>query len=279
MKYGINGWYWVQPFKTEDIGVVKRIAALGFNWIEVSIETVDQPLDYETLGAAIKDNGLGVSICAYFSGICDLTVSDAAQNKAAFDYMTHCVDAAAAMGCKVIGGPFYSTLGRFWHPPDRKRALEIVAKHLKPMGKYAEGKGVVFAIEPINRYETSFINTAEQGLELVDMVDSPGVQLMLDSFHMGMEEKDLGEAIELAGEHLVHIHSNEHDRGVPGSGHTDWQGMATALKKINYDGALVVESFSYDLKDFAGLTKIWRPIVANEQDFVEGVNFLKKTFG
>jgi D-psicose/D-tagatose/L-ribulose 3-epimerase len=152
------------------------------------------------------------------------------------------------------------------------------AKHLKEVGKYAEDRGIVFAIEPINRYETSFINTAEQGVELVEMVDSPAVKLMLDSFHMSMEEKDLGKAIELAGEHLVHVHSNEHDRGVPGSGHVDWQGVAAALKKINYDGALVIESFSYDLKDFAGLTKIWRPIVPRDQDFPEGVKFLKSLF-
>ena len=278
MRFGINAWFWVQPFKTEDIGLLRKIADMGCDWVEISIETVDQPLDYRKLGAALQDNGLGASICAYFSGICDLTVQDATQNKAALDYMRHCVDAAVAMGSTRIGRPFYSTLGRFWHPDDRRAELEKVAGHLRDIGRYAADRGVVFAIEPINRYETSFINTAEQGLELVEMVDSPAVQLMLDSFHMSIEEKFLDKAVESAGKHLVHIHANEHDRGVPGSGHVDWQGMAAALKKINYDGALVIESFSYDLKDFAGLTKIWRPVVERDTDLAEGIKFLRQTF-
>jgi D-psicose/D-tagatose/L-ribulose 3-epimerase len=278
MRFGMNAWFWVQPFTTDDLWVVKRVQELGFNHIEISIESVDQPLDYKALGAAIKDNGLSVSVCAFFDQSCDFACDDTTREKAAETYMRHCVDAIGSMGGDTIGGPFYSSLHRFWHPADRQAELAKVAKHLKVMGAYAADHGVTFGVEVINRYETSFINTSAQGLELVQMVDHPAVGVMLDTFHMGIEEKDLGKAIELAGDKLVHLHSNEHDRGVPGSGHTDWTGVAAALKKIGYDRALVVESFNDKLAHFSGVAKLWRPIIAEDTDLGNGASFLRQLF-
>ena len=128
------------------------------------------------------------------------------------------------------------------------------------MARYAEDKGVTLALEPLNRFETSFINLTEQALELMRMIDSPRVKLMMDTFHANIEEKSLGKAIEAAGQNLVHVHANENDRGTPGTGHVAWNEIAAALKKVKFDGALVIESFSTEVKEIARAAAVWRPL-------------------
>ena len=128
------------------------------------------------------------------------------------------------------------------------------------MARYAEDKGVTLALEPLNRFETSFINLTEQALELMRMIDSPRVKLMMDTFHANIEEKSLGKAIEAAGQNLVHVHANENDRGTPGTGHVAWNEIAAALKKVKFDGTLVIESFSTEVKEIARAAAVWRPL-------------------
>ena len=153
----------------------------------------------------------------------------------------------------------------------------MLVKNLSELATYAADKGAVMGVEPLNRFETSFINLAEQAVELVEMVDSPAVKIMLDTFHMNVEEKKLGEAIGIAAPHLVHFHANENDRGIPGTGHVPWDEVATALKKINYDGALVMESFTTLVKEIARAAAIWRRIEPTwEEIAAKGLRFLKK---
>jgi D-psicose/D-tagatose/L-ribulose 3-epimerase len=278
MRIGVNAWFWAQPFTTKDQWVCKRVAELGFNHIEISIESTAQDLDYIALSQTIKDNGLTVSACAFFDESCDFCLEEAAKAQNAMKYMRYVADALQTLGGTVASGPFFSSIQRFWHPKDRKADLARAANYLKQMGDYAADRGIIFGIECINRYETSLINTAEQGMELVEMVDHPNVGLHLDSFHMGIEEKDLGKAIERAGKKLVHFHANENDRGVPGSGHTDWKGIAAAVKTTGYDRGMVIESFNHNLEQFAGIAKLWRPIVPKDSDLAGGASFLKNLF-
>ncbi len=109
------------------------------------------------------------------------------------------------------------------------------------------------------------------------MIDSPAIRIMIDTFHANIEEKTVGGAIECAGPYLVHIHANENDRGIPGSGHVDWKQVAASLKKVNYSGALVIESFTTEVKEIARAAAIWRP-PALSQDLLatEGLAFLRK---
>ena len=151
------------------------------------------------------------------------------------------------MGGTLVVGPLYSAVGRQWQqtPEMRKEDLARTAKNLRVSADYAEKRGVRLALEPLNRFETSFINLTEQALELVELIGSPAVGLMMDTFHANIEEKRLGKAIEMAGDKLWHVHANENDRGIPGTGHVPWSDVGAALKKINYSGALVIESFSH----------------------------------
>jgi len=194
-------------------------------------------------------------------------------------YLKHCIDAAATMGATMVAVPIYSAVGRTWQATasQRKRDLERFTRNLKEVARYAEDKGVKLAVEPLNRFETSFINLAEQAVELGKRVDGPAVGLMIDTFHANIEEKSIGKAIETAGTHLVHVHANENDRRIPGSGHVVWNEVAAALKKVNYSGALVIESFTTRFKEIARAAAIWRPVASNQDRLAtEGLAFLKK---
>jgi D-psicose/D-tagatose/L-ribulose 3-epimerase len=278
IKYGINTFLWTSPFTTKNLPLLDKAKAMGFDLVEIPIEG-EQDTDYAKAAEAYKRTGLECSVCAIMGATRDPAHEDESIQRNGVSYLKHCIDAVAQMGGKKIGGPIYAAVGRTWQASDeqRKRELERCAKNLKAVAKYAEDKGVVLGMEPLNRFETSFINIAEQAVELVKMVDSPAIQIMLDTFHMNVEEKSFGKAIEIAGPYLVHVHANENDRGIPGSGHVPWNEVASALKKIHYDGAMVIESFSTTVKEIARAAAIWRP-PAPSSDLLatEGMAFLKK---
>ena len=276
--YGINTFTWTSPFKTKDLPLIDKARAMGFDLVEIPIEGLDD-LDYDQAGEAFRRAGIAAGVCAVMGPGRDPTHEDEAKQRGGIEYLKHCVDAAVKMGAKIVGGPLYAAVGRTWQSSgeQRQRELERCARNLKEVARYAEERGVTLAMEPLNRFETSFINLAEQAVELVEMVDSPAIRIMLDTFHMNIEEKSLGQAIETAAPYLVHIHANENDRGTPGTGHVPWQEVATALKKINYSGALVIESFTTTVKEIARAAAIWRP-PAPDQDTLarEGRAFLQQ---
>ena len=277
IKYGINTFTWVSPFRTQDLPLLDKAKALGFDLFEIPIEGVED-IDYARAAEAYRRTGLECSVCAVMGASRDPAHEDAAIQRGGVEYLKHCIDATARMGGKKVGGPIYAAVGRTWQatPDQRKRDLERCVRNLKEVGKYAEDKGITLGVEPLNRFETSFINLAEQAIELVQMVDSPAIQIMLDTFHMNIEEKDLGQAIERAAPYLIHVHANENDRGTPGSGHLPWVTVAAALKKINYSGAMVIESFTTEVKEIARAAAIWRPLASSQDALAAGgLSFLK----
>ena len=278
MRIGAHAWLWVAPFTTEKIPLLSKIAEMGFDWVELGIESPNQ-MDYREVRAALEDAGLGISISAITSADRDLTIDDASVNRNGIEYLKHCVDAIRTLGGRVIAGPIYASVGRLWQADadQRRRDMDRCVKNIREVAAYANDKGAVFGVESLNRFETSFINTIDQAIELVERVDSPAVQMMADTFHMNIEEKDVAASLEKIGKRLVHVHANENDRGAPGSGHVDWEGVGRALKKIDYDGALVIESFSASIKEIARAAAVWRPLAPTQDDLArDGLAFLKK---
>jgi D-psicose/D-tagatose/L-ribulose 3-epimerase len=175
-------------------------------------------------------------------------------------------------------GPLFSYTGRTWQqtPDERARDLDILVPNLRSLAEYAGDRGVILGLEPLNRFETSFINLAEQAIEVVDCVDHPSLGIMLDTFHMNIEEKSLGDAIRATGSRLVQLHACENDRGAPGSGNVNWNGVAQALRDIHYQGPVVIESFTPDVKSIARAAAIWRPLADSSDSLAsEGLAFLK----
>jgi D-psicose/D-tagatose/L-ribulose 3-epimerase len=278
IQYGINTFLWTSPFRTGDLHLLDHAKALGFDLVEIPIESAGD-VDYAAAAAAYARTGLACTTCAVMGAGRDPSHPDPAIQQAGIAYLKHCIDGTARMGGKLVVGPLYAAVGRQWQQTaeQRKADLALAARNLRIAADYAEEKGVRLALEPLNRFETSFINLTEQALELVHLIGSPAVGLMMDTFHANIEEKHLGKAIEMAGDRLWHVHANENDRGAPGTGHVAWAEVAAALKKINFSGALVIESFSTEVKEIARAAAVWRPLAASADGLAtEGLAFLRR---
>ena len=278
MKFGINTWVWTSPLTTDELKqLAPHIAGLGFDWLEVPIEALDD-LDFKQGAEILRENNLSVSVCAAMGPDRDLIHPDADIRENGMDYLRQCIDATKTLGGTNLVGPLYSAVGRTWQstPEERARDLDLLVDNLSALSNYAGDRGVVLCVEPLNRFETSFMNLAEQVIEVVDRVAHPACQIMLDTFHMNIEEKSLGNAIRAVGPRLKHLHSCENDRGAPGSGNVNWEDVKQAIIDIQYDGPIVIESFTPKVKSIARAAAIWRPLESSPDYLAtNGLKFLK----
>ena len=277
MRIGINTFLFTSPFTNESTRLSKTFKKWGFQTVEIPVEDPSH-IDPAAVKAAADKAGIKIgSICACMGPGRDLRGS-AADQKTASDYVRTLIDQAVIMGCPSIIGPIYSVVGLIGAHDDatQKKHFDLVVKNLKPLAKYAESKGVTLCIEPLNRFETDFLNTCDKGLKLIKAVGSKAVKLHLDTFHMNIEEKTQAAAILKAGKHLAHFHACGCDRGTPGNDHIDWKPIVKALKDIKYNGDVVIESFTTDVKVIARAAAIWRRMEPTTEEIaVKGLKFLK----
>ncbi len=280
-QIGVNAWVWSSPVNTAEFGRLAPIVArMGFDLIEVGIESTSD-LDYGRAAAIAKANGLGVSVCAAMGPDRDLIHSDDSIRDNGMAYVRHCIDAAKTLGAPNVIGPLYSAVGRTWQATDdeRKRDVDLLVRQLGALAAYAGDRGVWLGVEPLNRFETSFINLASQAIEVVDRVDHPACGVMLDTFHMNIEERSIGDAIRAAGPRMRHFHACENDRGAPGSGHVPWDEVAQACRDIGFTGPFVIESFTNKVKSIAKAAAIWRTFADSQDALAEnGLRHLRALF-
>jgi D-psicose/D-tagatose/L-ribulose 3-epimerase len=278
---GITSWIWASPLTTDRFPeIAQHVARLGFDLLEVPIEGTGD-LDYKKAAGIVKDLGLSTSVCAAMSPDRDLLHADASVRANAMSYVRHCIDAAQTLGATNVVGPLYSAVGRTWQATadERKKDLDLLVGQLKELASYAGERGVVICVEPLNRFETSFLNLASQAIEVVDRVDHGACGLLLDTFHMNIEEQSIGAAIRLAGSRMKHLHACENDRGAPGSGHIPWAEVVDACRAVNYQGPAVIESFTLAVKSIARAAAIWRPLAATQDGLAQdGLRFLRSQF-
>lgn len=282
MKFGVNTWVWTSPLTTEDIGeLAPLVAEMGFDMIEIPLEDLSL-IDFPEAAGVIRDHGLGVSACVAMGPDRDLIHPEKPIRDNGMQYIRDAVDATEALGGTNLVGPIYAAVGRTWQAPPQQRREEtdLVVEQLRQLAAYAADHGVVLGIEPLNRFETSFINLAEQAAAVVDRVDHPACGVMLDTFHMNIEEKSLGAAIRRAGPRLKHVHTCENDRGTPGSGNVAWDEAAAALREIGYEGPAVIESFTDKVQSIARAAAIWRPLAPSQDALArDGLAFLREKLG
>lgn len=263
-QLGVNTWVWVSPLDDEALATIAaRAHHIGYEILELPVETPGdwQPArTVETLG----QYGIGARIVGAMGPGRDL-IDDATRTDTQ-DYLRHCVDVATAVGSPTVAGPFTASTGRVWRMTgdERREVIATLRTALQPVADYAAEREVTLAIEPLNRYETSIINTVAQGLDALDPLLGHGVGLALDTYHLGIEERSAADAIRLAASHCRVVQVCGNDRGAAGGDQTDWNSVFDALDEIGYAGALTLESFTGDNDTIATAASIWRPLAASQ---------------
>jgi D-psicose/D-tagatose/L-ribulose 3-epimerase len=280
MEFGASTFIWVSPFSNGTLDLMDRAKAMGFDLLEICVEDPDT-IDVAAIRAKAEETEMAVTICGAFGASRNLSAENDSVRAAGLDYLKRCIDFAQSLGSPFVSGPMYCAVGdtQLLEGDARRRQWDRAAASLRLAAEYAGDRGIKLAIEPLNRFETDLVNTVDQGLRLVEDTGSANVGLLLDTFHMNIEEKDIPLAIGRAAGRIVEFHASSSDRGTPGDDHLPWPRIAEALRAAGYDGPVVIESFTPEIKEIARAVSIWRPL-AKSQDALaaDGLKHLRAVF-
>ena len=274
MKLGIHAYAWCSQWTNKELDLIDRVKTLGLDFIEIPLMVLDT-FDAGAVKERLDKVGLEAVTSTVLLDGTDITSDDPKIRAQGVAYLKACVQATGEIGGKSFSGVIYSQHVRTLSSRPGDRQWHYSADCLREVARFANGFDVKIGLEPVNRYETFLINTCEQGLRLKEMIGEDNVMIHLDTYHMNIEEKSFYMATKLAGENLIHYHLCENDRGIPGTGLVDWDGIFKALKEINYKGYAALESF-VDCTDNMN-TWVWRQLAPNGDVLLkEGVDFIRK---
>ncbi|MEH6681471.1 MAG: sugar phosphate isomerase/epimerase [Sediminicola sp.] len=277
IKLGVSTWLWTSPFNADTIRLFPKIKEMGYDVVEIPVED-PALINVREVRQALEANGLESTVCGAFGPTRDFTNDDPSFHSTSLHYIEACFDICNGLGAKFFGGPMYSAVGkaRLVSPDQKKREWERAVRNLQKVSGIAEGNGLEIALEPLNRFESDLVNTAEDVLRLVNDINHASAKVLLDGFHMNIEEPDIEKAIRLVGDKLIHVQVSENYRGTPGTGQTPWQSYKRGLEAIEYKGVVAIESFTPEVKELAGAVCIWKPLAPSQDEFArEGFKFLK----
>lgn len=266
MKLGFNLLLWATHVTDAHLPIIEDLKATGYDGVEVPMFEGD-PEHYRKLGQRLRDMGLEATGVGIMPGGGKNAISaEAGERAGAMAHLSWMTDCTAALGADLYAGPFHQPLGTFSGKGPTADEIEHAVEVLKDAGRYAAKAGVRISIEPLNRFECYFLNTAGQAADLVRRVGAPNIGYLYDTFHFNIEEDSIVDVIPATIKEINHVHISENNRGVPGAGHIDFASVFKALKAAGYDGWMTIESFGSALPDLAAATKIWRPIFETETD-------------
>ncbi|MBC8767947.1 sugar phosphate isomerase/epimerase [Arenibacter sp. BSSL-BM3] len=280
IKYGVSTWLWESPFNSQSIALFPKIKKMGYDLVEIPVEEPDL-INGEVIKKALKDNGLQAVVCGAFGPTKDLTHKDTAVHQNCFNYIEKCFQLCNLWEVEFLAGPMYAAVGKARMLPEeeRKREWGLAVSNVTKVCEMAQDHGVSIALEPLNRFESDMVNTAEDVMRFIADVNHNRAKVLLDGFHMTIEEGNIAEAIKTVGDKLIHVQVSENHRGIPGTGLTPWTDFAEGLKAIDYKGSIVIESFTPEIKELAGAVCIWKNLAKSQDEFAsKGLDFLKRTF-
>jgi D-psicose/D-tagatose/L-ribulose 3-epimerase len=281
MQFGVSTFVWVSPFSTEAFYLIAKVKDMGYDILEIAVEDKDL-INWDKLKKISGEVGIKLTISGAFGAERDISSDDPRIREQGLQYILDCVRLSEKMGSPIFTGPVYSAVGktRLVVESQKQQERDWCLENLYKVGKVARECGVVVGVEPLNRFETDMVNTADQALSIVREVNMPNIQISLDTFHCNIEEKSIPEAIRKVGKDLLcHLQGNECDRGTPGTGHLDWAGINKALLEIGYEGAIVIETFGAPSAELARAASIWRPLANSPDELArEGLEFFQREF-
>jgi len=277
VNFGVSSLIWSEHFNKNDLYLFEKAKKIGFETFDIF---VSHPEDFPTaeVKKAVNDAGVEPVTLSVLSQQANPLSSEPSVRENALDYLKSLIDISMGIGSKTVGGPIYAAwaylTGRGRTDDEWKWSVETLRK----AAEYAKEQGdVVLAFEPLNRFETFFLNIAEDTVKYCQDIGLDNVGVHLDSFHMIREETDFTEAVKTCGKkYLLYVHACENNRGIPGTGLVPWKEFFTALKDVGYAGAVTIESFDPNFEEINRSCAIWRKFAeSGEALATEGLKNLK----
>ncbi|NPV54347.1 MAG: sugar phosphate isomerase/epimerase [Firmicutes bacterium] len=278
IKFGLHVFTWTSRMDNQALDYLPKLKEMGYDGIEIPLvadhlEFLDPVYVQDKLAETQMECVTGTGFTADMSIISD----NPGIREKGMAHMKRCIDLTADVGAQLITGALYAPIGLRPQGGRTPTQWERSVTNLREIARYAAEKGVILGLEPLNRYEVFFLNTAADAVALAKAIGEPNVKVHLDTYHMNIEEKDIYRTVVETGEFLGHVHCSENDRGTPGTGHVDWDGLIRGLLEVNYDGWIVIESFFEPIPAISDLTPIWRKLAPSADVLArEGLEFIKK---
>lgn len=276
---GIEIFYFMDRWADDQAAYFHMARECGFDGVEMSLMPHNLN-DYDNIRRQLDEHDLSIVCATGLGADTDISHPDPAVQRTGIEYLKRCLDTASKVGSPILGGVTFAPWFGFPADDDLEPYRERSAAALREVATAADAVGVDVCVEVLNRFETFMFNTAEQANAFIDLVGHSSVKIELDTFHMNMEEANLPDAVRTAGGRLGYFQCAAGNRFMPGKGHVDWDGIATALDEIGYQGWVSVETFPNPLVETGRSTHAWRPLVSDLMgEAKEAATFLRRRLG
>lgn len=276
MRFGVHCRLWTKAWTSADLDLLDHAKELGFAALEISLGNLKN-IDPPKIRMRAEKVGIEVISALGLSKEYALATPDADTRWRTVEFLKTAVSQLRDMGGRLFGGMFYAVPGGFSGTGPTTDELSWLAEGIREVAVFARSCDVSLAIEPVNRYETYLLNTAAEAQALVDRIDEPNLGLLLDTYHMNIEERGIAATINRHGAKLRHLHLNESDRGTLGGGNIEWPSIFRALEQIRYTGMASIEVFGSPSPQTPAITPIWRKLFPSPDQMArDGLAFLSK---
>jgi len=278
VKYGVHLFLWIDRFGEKAYPFFEKAKSMGFDGVEIPVPATDaSKVNVSKTRRALEDAEISCTLSVGLNPKNNILSASKTTRMKGVEYLKKCVDISAELGSDMIAGVLYGAWGVLVGRGRTQKEWDRSVAAFKEVCRYAQGRGVDLAVEPLNRFEVYFLNTTSDAVKYVKAVDEPNAKIHLDTFHMNIEEKNFYDPIIEAGDMLGHVHACENDRGIPGTGHVNWDEVYRGLSQIKYNRWITIESFVPDMKEMAAMTAIWRQIAPSADAIAsDGLKFLKE---
>lgn len=259
LSIGVDSFIWSENFGIKDLWIIAKAKELGFDTLDISISH-PETFPVQEVRAEVERTGMRVVTTTTLNPETNLISSDSSVVDAGIEVLKRLVDINVNLGSRIIGGVTYAAWGYLSGKPRSQAEWDRSVAAMRQVAKYAKDTSdVAVCVEPVNRFETHFLNIAEDAVRYCKDVGYDNVKVHLDTFHMIREEVSFTEAVRTCGKkYLGYVHVCENNRGVPGTGLVPWKDFFKALVEIGYDGPMCIESFDPSFVELNRLCAIWR---------------------
>ena len=286
MKFGTLYAYWTKEWTGDYKYFAKKVSDIGFDILEISAGDLlaMSDRDIDELKAVSKDSGIEITSNIGPARKYDVASPDEETRERGIKFLSDIMKKMDRLDSRALVGVMYTYWPNAFDDLDKEAQWERGVKSVKRMGSVAKELGIDFCLEVVNRFETNILNTAEEGLRYLKDVDCDSVKLLLDTFHMNIEEDNIPDAFRLCGDKLGHIHVGEGNRKLPGQGHLPWEEIGKALNEIGYTKGVVMEPFVTMGGKVGEDIKVWRDLSGGaspekmDADIKASLEFLRKAF-